>query len=128
MSLTRWFVCALASMLSFGLVVTAAEEKKEEKKVEKKKEEKKEEKKDEKKPVVLPAAVKSAWDARYKGAEVVEIKDKKDSFEIKGKDALNESFKVVYGADGKLWSESGRKVAMDKVPGPVMDTAKKWAP
>jgi hypothetical protein len=128
MSLTRWFVCALASMMSFGLVVAAAEEKKEEKKVEKKKEEKKEEKKDEKKPVTLSAVVKSAFDARYKGAEILEAKDKKDSLEIKAKDSLNESFKVVYGADGKLWSESARKVSMANVPAAVTDTAKKWAP
>ena len=131
MSLTRWLVCLLASVLSFGLVVNAAEEKKEEKKTEKKtekKDEKKEEKKDEKKPVVLPALVKTAWDARYKGASVLEIKDKKDSFEIKGKDALNVEFKAIYGADGKLWSEGKRKVAMGNIPAPVAETAKKWAP
>ncbi|HYG73776.1 MAG TPA: hypothetical protein VEK08_01985 [Planctomycetota bacterium] len=129
--LNRWTVCLLALFVSLGLSVNAEEKKepkKEEKKAEKKEEKKKEEKKDEKKPVVLNDAVKKAWDSRYKGAEVIEIKDKQDSFEIKAKDALNSEFKVVYGADGKLWSESKRVVPTSSVVVNVIDTAKKWAP
>ena len=113
MSLTRWMVCMLAGVLSLGMVVKADDHK--------------EDKKHEK-LIVLPAPVKAAWDARYKGVEVVKIEDKKDCFEIKGKDALNDGFKVVIGLDGKLWSENKRKVVVTSCPPAVIETAHKWAP
>ena len=111
MSLTRWMVCMLAGVLSFSFVATADDHEKKKEKI-----------------IVLPAPVKAAWDSRYKGVEVVKIEDKKDCYEIKGKDALNDGFKVVIGLDGKLWSENKRKVVVASCPPAVIETAHKWAP
>jgi hypothetical protein len=127
MSLKRWIVCLFAAVLSLSVAVHADEKKKEEKKQDKK-EEKHEDKKDLKKEVALPDAVAKAWGARYKDATVLEKKQKGDHFEITAKDQWNEKFKGVYAADGKLVSESSRKLLTTNLPAAVADTAKKWAP
>jgi hypothetical protein len=131
MSLKRWLVVLLGSVVSIGLAY-AAEEKKEEKKPvekkeEKKKEEKKEEKKAEKEPVKLPEAVSKAFNERFKTATDVRAAEKKEGYEIKAKDQWNSSIKVVYTKEGKLLSENERKLPLANVPAAVVAAAKKWA-
>lgn len=82
---------------------------------------------DEKKGVKLPDAVKSAWNARFQKAEIVQIKSKDEGFEIKAKDDLNPDFKVVYSADGRIVQEKKHKVSTEKVPAKVLQTARNWA-
>jgi hypothetical protein len=82
---------------------------------------------DEKKSVKLPDAVKSAWNARFQQAEIVQVKSKNEGFEIKAKDDLNEDFKVTYSADGRIVQEKKHKVSTEKLPAQVLQTARNWA-
>lgn len=83
---------------------------------------------DDKKPVHLPDAVTKAWSSRFQKAEILSVKAHEEGFEIKAKDELNDSFKVLYGSDGRLVSEKKHKISLDHVPAQVLQTAKQWAP
>lgn len=82
---------------------------------------------DDKKSVKLPEAVTKAWSARFQKAEIVSVKARDEGFEIKAKDELNDSFKVLYGSDGRIVSEKKHKISLDNVPSQVKQTAKQWA-
>jgi len=82
---------------------------------------------EDKKPVKLPDAVTKAWSARFQKAEIVSVKEREEGFEIKAKDELNDSFKVLYGSDGRIVSEKKHKISLDNVPSQVKQTAKQWA-
>ena len=82
---------------------------------------------DDKKNVVLPDAVKSAWSARFQNAQIIQIKAKDEGFEIKAKDELNDDFKILYSAEGRIVQEKKRKVSTEKVPAQVLQTARNWA-
>lgn len=82
---------------------------------------------DDKKSVKLPDAVSKAWNARFQNAEIVSVKSRDEGFEIKAKDGLNDSFKVLYGSDGRIVSEKKHKISLDQVPSQVKQTAKQWA-
>jgi hypothetical protein len=75
----------------------------------------------------LPPAVTKTWKERFQNAEIVSVKEKDEGYEIKAKDALNDSFKVVIKSDGKLCCENKHKIALDAVPTAVLHTAKAWA-
>lgn len=82
---------------------------------------------EDKKAVKLPDAVTKAWTARFQKAEIVSVKERDEGFEIKAKDQLNDSFKVLYGSDGRIVSEKKHKISLDNVPSQVKQTAKQWA-